>query len=100
MNLLEFHSRLSSPIHERVLQFGENLMIYNMLNDAAINEAQLVQIVHEQNKVRLKFDSEQSAKVAEDKIAAQVIPGICGGPLYGIVAMQDKESLVVEFVEL
>ena len=41
MNLLEFHSRLSSPIHERVLQFPENLMIYKMLNGAAINENEL-----------------------------------------------------------
>jgi len=100
MNLLEFHSRLSSPINERVLQFPENLMIYTMLNGAAINENELTKITHEGNKVRLTFVSVDAAKIAEDKIAAQVVPGICGGPLYGIVAIQEQESLVVEFVEL
>lgn len=100
MNLLEFHSRLSSPIHERVLQFPENLMIYTMLNGAAINENDLTQITHEGSKVRLKFISAEAAKIAEDKIAAQVVPGICGGPLYGIVATHDQESLIIEFVEL
>ena len=99
MNFIEFNSKLSSPSDERVLQFPQNSILFHLLG-GGIDERELLSIMHDGNNVRLNFVSEQSAKSTEDRISAQVIPGVCGAPLYGIMTDRQQTSLVIKFVEL
>jgi len=100
MNLLDFHSKLSSSSQERINQYNEDLLLFHLLNGATIDQKDLVNISHRGTKTLLEFTSPECAKIAEDKISAQIIPGVCGAPLYGIYTVQEQSSLVVEFIEL
>ena len=99
MNFIEFNSKLTSPSHERVLQFPQNSLIFNLLGNS-INESELRNISNDGNNVRLDFVDEQSAKLTEERLSAQVVPGVCGAPLYGIMTDRHESSLILKFVEL
>jgi hypothetical protein len=99
MNFIEFNSKLTSPSHERVLQFPQNSLIFNLLGNS-INESELRGITNDGSNVRLDFVNEQSAKLTEERLSAQVVPGVCGAPLYGIMTDRHESSLILKFVEL
>ena len=100
MNLLEFHSRLSSPTQDRIKNLPQLSLLFHILNGGAINENDLVNITNEGRQFRLEFISEQSADMAEEKIITQIVPGICGAPIYGIMSSKKDKSLLINFVEL
>jgi hypothetical protein len=99
MNFIEFNGKLTSPSHERVLQFPQNSLIFNLLGNS-INESELSNISNDGKNVRLDFVNEQCAKLTEERLTAQVVPGVCGAPLYGIVTDRQGSSLILKFVEL
>ena len=99
MNFIEFNSKLTSPSHERVLQFPQNSMLFNLIGSTII-ESELRNISNDGKNVRLDFVSEQSAKVTEERLSAQVVPGVCGAPLYGIMTDRHESSLILKFVEI
>lgn len=100
MDLLEFNSKLSSPSQERVQQFSINSLLFNLINGMHLKENELVQIGNEGNTMLLRFSSEQCAKNIKENITAKIIPGVYGHPLYGIMADQTNDLLLIDFIEL
>lgn len=100
MNVLQFHQKISSQNNEQVDQFYKATMLFNMINGSALKEEELVQIVNKGNKFEIDFVSEQCAYNAANKLAAQIVPGVYGSPLYGIMAQKQNASLIIRFVEL
>ena len=100
MNVLEFHKKLSSPDHNRVHQFSQTSILFNMINGSAIREEELVGMTNNGNKFQVHFVSEQCAIKAKDELDAQIVPGVSGNPLYGIMAEKENNFLNIKFVEL
>ena len=100
MDLLEFNSKLSSPSQERVQQFSINSLLFNLINGMHLEENDLVQIGNEGNTILLRFTTEQCATNIKNSITAKVIPGVYGHPLYGIMADQLNDLLLIDFIEL
>lgn len=99
MNFIEFNNKLTSPSETRVTQFPQNSMIFHLLGRTIV-ESELTNISNEGPNIKLEFISEETAKNTEERLSAQIIPGVCGAPVYGIVTDRHNTSLIVKFVEI
>ena len=100
MNILEFHQKLSSPDNERIEHFIQTSMLFNIINGTAVKEEDLIGIAIDEDKFVLEFTSETASQHAEQNLMAQVIPGVCGGLIYGILADRHGKVLNVKFIDL